>query len=129
MQQRDKVRVYILARELDIDTADLLRLCQQVGYDVKNQLSNLDPDQQKNLEEMVKKGSKSPASAAPVKPVTKVVPPDQKAVPILVVPRAPKREPEAPRVETAPVEPVAPVVVIAEPPAPPPAPEPAALPR
>ena len=65
LPQREKVRVYILARELDIDTADLLRLCKQAGYDVKNQLSNLDPDQQTKLEEMVKKSSKSAPSVAP----------------------------------------------------------------
>jgi translation initiation factor IF-2 len=91
LPQREKVRVYILARELDIDTADLLRLCHQAGYDVKNQLSNLDPDQQHTLEEMVKKSSKSTASAAPAKPVTKVVLPDEKAVPNLSV-HAVKRE-------------------------------------
>src|ERR1019366_3283137 len=85
LQSRDKVRVYILARELNIDTADLLRMCQQAGYDVKNQLSNLDPDQQHKLEEMVKNLSKANAPAAPVKPVTKVVAPDERAVPNLTV--------------------------------------------
>ena len=101
MQSREKVRVYQLARELDIDTADLLRLCIQTGYDVKNQLSNLDPDQQKNLEELVKKGAKSTGPATPAKPVTKVVSPDEKAVPNLAGPRALKREAEAPRVQPA----------------------------
>ena len=105
MASREKVRVYILARELDIDTGDLLRLCQQAGYDVKNQLSNLDPDQQKHLEEIVKKGSKAAPPPPPAKPVTKVVAPDEKAVPIISVPRAPKREVEPPR-EPVPVEPV-----------------------
>jgi len=62
-----------LARELNMDTADLLRLCIQQGFEVKNQLSNLDPDQQQKLEDLVKKQSKSPtAPAAPAKPVTKV---------------------------------------------------------
>ena len=118
LPSREKVRVYILARELDIDTGDLLRLCQQAGYDVKNQLSNLDPDQQKHLEEIVKKGSKAPAAPTPVKPVTKVVAPDEKAVPIISAPRAPKREVEAPRapepvVELPPVEEPAPPVLAA----------------
>jgi translation initiation factor IF-2 len=107
---RDKVRVYILARELDIDTADLLRLCKQAGYDVKNQLSNLDPDQQTKLEEMVKKGSKSAPSTAPAKPVTKVIAPDERPVPNLAT-RPVKREAEAPR---APVV-EEPSVAVAEP--------------
>src|ERR1019366_7550494 len=116
LQSRDKVRVYILARELDIDTADLLRMCQQAGFDVKNQLSNLDPDQQKHLEEIVKNGAKAPAAPAPAKPVTKVVAPEAKAVPVLSVPRAPKREPEPHYAPPEPVE-VAPPMV-AEAPAP-----------
>jgi translation initiation factor IF-2 len=94
LAQREKVRVYALARELNIDTADLLAMCHQAGFDVKNQLSNLEPDQQVKLEEMVKKGSKA-APAAPAKPVTKVVSPDQKAVPNLSVRPAGKREAEA----------------------------------
>jgi hypothetical protein len=66
--QKEKVRVYILARELNMETTDLLRLCKQAGFDVKNQLSSLDPDQQVKLEEMVKKGAKAAAAASPVKP-------------------------------------------------------------
>jgi translation initiation factor IF-2 len=100
LPQREKVRVYILARELDIDTGDLLRLCQQAGFDVKNQLSSLDPDQQQTLEEMVKKSSKSVATAAPVKSVTKVVLPDDKAVPNLSA-RPIKRDVETIRTHTA----------------------------
>ena len=91
--QKEKVRVYHLARELNIDTADLLRLCKQAGFDVKNQLSSLDPDQQVKLEEMVKKSSKSAGPAAPAKPVTRVVSPDEKGVPNSAPPR-PKREVE-----------------------------------
>lgn len=90
--QKEKVRVYILARELDIDTAELLRLCKSAGFDVKNQLSSLEPDQQQKLEEMVKKASKAPATSAPVKPVVKVVAPDQRPVPNLAPAKAPKRE-------------------------------------
>ena len=118
MPQRDKVRVYILARELDIDTADLLRLCEQAGFDVKNQLSSLDSDQQHKLEEMVKKTSKSAAPVVPAKPVTKVVPPDERVVP--TIPSRPlKREVEPVRVPTAVEEPTPAVVV--EPSAPEPA--------
>ena len=106
--QKEKVRVYILARELNIDTTDLLRLCKQAGYDVKNQLSSLEPEQQAKLQEMVKKGTKPAAAPAPAKPVTKVITPEQRVVPNLA-PRVPKRE-DAPR-----------AVPVEEPPAPEPA--------
>lgn len=126
MPPREKVRVYALARELNIDTADLLHLCQQAGFDVKNQLSSLDPDQQVKLEELVKKGAKTAAPAAPAKPVTKVVSPDEKAVPNLSARPAPKREPESVRtqpVAEAPpsVEPVPPPITESAPTAPKPA--------
>jgi translation initiation factor IF-2 len=93
---------------LNIETTDLLALCAQVGFDVKNQLSNLDPDQQQKLEEMVKKAPKPGAAPAPVKPVTKVVAPEERAVPNLAV-RPVKREPERVQAPAPPIEaPVAP---------------------
>jgi translation initiation factor IF-2 len=101
LAQREKVRVYALARELNIDTADLLLLCQQAGYEVKNQLSNLEPDQQQKLEEMVKKGHKTPSAPAPAKPVTKIVSPDERAVPNLASRPGPKREIEPARTQPA----------------------------
>ena len=42
--QTEKIRVYVLARELNVDTKILLDMCKQAGYDVKNQLSNLEPE-------------------------------------------------------------------------------------
>jgi translation initiation factor IF-2 len=57
--QREKVRIYALARELNIDSKDLLEMCRQAGYDVKNQLSSLDPDQRDLVEAMVKRGGSS----------------------------------------------------------------------
>ncbi|MBI3822786.1 MAG: translation initiation factor IF-2 [Planctomycetes bacterium] len=105
MAQRDKVRVYILARELNVDTADLLRLCSEAGYDVKNQLSSLDHDQQVKLEEMVKKLSKSAAAPVAAKPVTKVVAPDERAVPTIPSRPVKRAEPELEPVVAAPPEP------------------------
>jgi translation initiation factor IF-2 len=94
---KEKVRVYILARELDVDTKDLLDLCKKAGFDVKNQLSSLDPDQQQALEQLLKQGAKAAAApAAPVRPATPQVAPDQKAVRNLPPARA-RREVEAPR--------------------------------
>src|SRR5476651_2250915 len=68
--QKERVRVYALARELDVESKDLLDLCKQAGFDVKNQLSNLETEQVIALKELLKRGSK-PASAGlpPTKPV------------------------------------------------------------
>ena len=54
--QKDKVRIYQLARDLNVETKDLLDLCRQSGFDVKNQLSSLDPDQRDVVEALIKKG-------------------------------------------------------------------------
>ncbi|HMC66598.1 MAG TPA: translation initiation factor IF-2 N-terminal domain-containing protein, partial [Gemmataceae bacterium] len=80
--QKEKIRVYILARELNIDTADLLAMARQAGFEVKNQLSSLEPEQRTILEELIKKGAKS--SAAPAKPAPPAALPGvNKAIPTL----------------------------------------------
>ncbi len=111
--QKEKVRVYQLARELNVDTKILLDMCKQAGFDVKNQLSNLEHEQRNALEQLVKRGTATSAKpAAPPKPVTPVVSPDQRAVPNLG--RA-RREPEPvrPSVASAPPKtPEAPAVAL-----------------
>src|SRR5262245_32375775 len=90
------VRVYALARELDIESKDLLDLCKQAGFDVKNQLSNLEPEQVTALKELVKRGPKTAsAPPAPSKPLTPVLMPEVgKAIPNLTT--RPRREVETP---------------------------------
>lgn len=66
--QKDKVRIYQLARDLNVESKDLLDLCRQAGIDVKNQLSSLDPDQRDMIEGLVKKGGGAVAVAAPPAP-------------------------------------------------------------
>ena len=100
-----------------------LRLCKSAGFDVKNQLSSLEPDQQQKLEELVKKASKAPAPVAPAKPVVKVVAPEQRVVPTLTAPKPvrreePRAEPVVPPAPPAPVEPPAPTIAEAPAPAP-----------
>jgi translation initiation factor IF-2 len=74
--QKDKVRVYTLARELNMESKDLLDLCREAGFEnVKNQLSNLTPEQREVLVQMTKKGGGAVAVAAPPKPVGPPVPP------------------------------------------------------
>src|SRR5262245_44036202 len=70
LQQKEKKRVYALARELDVDLKDILQYCKDLGYDVKNQLSSLDPDQCDTLVERVKRGNKpsGAVAAAPAAP-------------------------------------------------------------
>ncbi|MFN4260124.1 MAG: translation initiation factor IF-2 N-terminal domain-containing protein, partial [Gemmataceae bacterium] len=63
--QKDKVRVYELARKLNVETKDLLDMCKQAGLDVKNQLSSLDPEQRDAIEELVKRGGQVAVQAAP----------------------------------------------------------------
>jgi len=72
--QKEKVRIYALARELNIESKDLLDLCRQAGYDVKNQLSSLDPDQKDQVVLMIKRGNAAVAVASPPKPAASVIP-------------------------------------------------------
>jgi translation initiation factor IF-2 len=60
LQQKEKVRLYTLARELDIDTKILLQYCKELGFDVKNQLSSLDPEQSEQLKQRVERGNRPP---------------------------------------------------------------------
>ncbi len=56
---QEKTRVYALARELNVESKDLVDMCRQAGIDIKNQLSSLDPDQRDAVVLLVKKGSGS----------------------------------------------------------------------
>lgn len=102
--QKEKVRVYSLARELNMESKDLLDLCRQAGIDVKNQLSSLDPDQRDLVEQMAKKGGVAvaapPASPTASKPAS-VNATISTSVPNLPTrtarPKVEAREPERPR--------------------------------
>jgi translation initiation factor IF-2 len=117
--QREKVRIYSLARELNIDSKDLLEMCRQAGYDVKNQLSSLDPEQRDLVEAMLKRGGTSAVAVAPPPPLAAPSP-----IPVLTSqkPRNLTSRPAKPAVQAA--EPV--VAEVKAPPAAPPASVPAA---
>ena len=136
---QEKVRVYALAKELKLETKDILDLCSELGYpSIKNQLSGLEPEHVVALKKRVKEGSPKPAAptAAPAKPVpaagppktleTKVrtLPPPKVAKPVEPKLEEPVAELEAPAAPEATVE-VPPTVVAEalaeEPSAPPPA--------
>ncbi len=126
---KEKIRVYILARELNIDSKDLLALAQQAGFDVKNQLSSLEPEQRTVLEELIKKGAKS--SAAPAKPAPAPLPGVNRAIPTLPTRQRTTKPAEAAAPAEAPAAPPAPaapeVAAAAPPPAAPPPAAPAAV--
>src|SRR6516164_9020175 len=112
LQKDEKVRVYALARELDMESTDMIELCHQAGFKVKNQLSSLDADQRVMIEKLARSGvgrKDGPAkgATAPVLPASLPTP-----VPTLVA---------KPQVH-APAAVVAAAVIAAPPPHSPPAP-------
>src|SRR5713226_6806209 len=80
--QREKVRIYALAKELNVDIKHLLDLCHQAGYQVKNHMSSLDPEQREAVELLVRKGG-GVAVAAAAKLVTPTIPVIPTPVPVL----------------------------------------------
>ena len=119
----EKVRVYILAKELKLETKDLLVICQELGFSgIKNQLSGLEPDQVSALKKRVKDGPAKPTAPARSAPAPAVGgPPKTLDSRVRTLPPA-KPKPVAPV-----PPPPAPVAVEPEPVAPPPPakPEPA----
>ncbi len=109
-----KVRVFTLAKELNVPNPLLLDYCKELGFtEITNQLNGLLPDQVEALKERVKKGPKAGAGTgaahtpvhAPAAPAKPVIPPVAKTIQAL--PKAP------PKPAAKPAEPVAPPVVAA----------------
>ena len=48
-----KIRIYALARDLNLDNDRLLRICRGLGFDVKNQLSSLNVEQVQRLHALI----------------------------------------------------------------------------
>src|SRR5260370_39134278 len=92
--QKDKVRIYALARELNVESKDLVDLCRQAGFDVKNQLSSLEPEERDAVELLVRKGGGAVAVASPPKAVIPSIPTLPTPVPVLPS-RAGRKETEA----------------------------------
>src|SRR5262245_5290526 len=100
-----------------MDTKDLLDLCKKAGFDIKNQLSSLEPEQRDQIVELARRGS-SPPPAPPKAPPAVV---DQR-VRILDQPRRPRlatpspaAPPETPAAATTPPPPAAPAAAEAPP--------------
>jgi translation initiation factor IF-2 len=118
-----KVRVFELAKTLGLETKAVLDYCRDLGYDVKNQLSSLEPDQIDAVKVRISKGGR-PSAAAAVAPRPTVLPKVEKKIHTL---------PAAKKVEAAVVDEPAPIpeaeILPPEPPLAEPVPEPVAPPR
>ncbi|RLS84306.1 MAG: translation initiation factor IF-2 [Planctomycetota bacterium] len=104
--QKEKVRLYLIAREIDVDSKDLVDLCKSQGWDVKNQLSSIEPEQRDILVQMIKAGGSRAAAAPPAAPVRPAIPTPPRPVRPLITPKPaapPKAEPEP--VQKAPAAP------------------------
>ena len=62
--QKEKIRIYVLAKELDVDCKDLIALCHRLAFDIKNQLSSLEPAQREQVETIISKGGLNTAGIA-----------------------------------------------------------------
>jgi len=122
---KDKIRIYVLAKELDVDCKDLIALCHRLAFDIKNQLSSLEPVQREQVETIISKGGLNTAGIATAGSSTPSVPtiPTAPTViaptkpPTIAKPAAVKKEPaKAPKVPTEPTPitavPIAPVAKI-----------------
>src|SRR5262245_66225707 len=58
------MRIYQLAKTLNVESKQLLDYCAELGFDIKNQLSALTPEQGEALIQRSKQGAKSSVTAA-----------------------------------------------------------------
>jgi translation initiation factor IF-2 len=99
---KEKIRIFALARELDMESKDLVALCRQNGIDVKSQLSTIEPEVRDQIVQLVqKKGSSS--SSAPQRPTN--LPPVDRKIPVLET--KPRPAPELGRMPHKPAIPLA----------------------
>jgi translation initiation factor IF-2 len=108
--QKEKVRIFALARELDMESKDLLNLCRQNGIDVKNQLSTIEPEVRDQVVQLVQKHKSAGGPASPTPHRAPTLPTPEKRIPVLDA--KPKPAPElgrspqkAPAVPETPVPP------------------------
>ena len=107
-QKKERVRIFALARELNMETKDLLVLCQEHGLDIRNQLSTIEPEQRDQILDLVKRGSaQTPSQAAPA-PAPVVATPTRTIVNLDQRKPAPAKASPAAKPEPAPA-PVAPL--------------------
>jgi translation initiation factor IF-2 len=94
LSQTKSIRVYALARDLEVESKELLDYCKELGYDVKNQLSSLDLAQAETLTQRVKQRGKggTAVAVAPARPAD-LKAPIRTTVPTLPTPQRRPAEP------------------------------------
>ncbi len=68
---KDKVRLYQLARDLDVESKELLEKLQSIGCDVRNHMSTIDDETRKIAIEMVQGRRPSAGNVAVAEPEAK----------------------------------------------------------
>ncbi|MGH7222534.1 MAG: translation initiation factor IF-2 [Gemmataceae bacterium] len=117
----EKVRIFALARELGMESKDLVALCRQNGIDVKSQLSTIEPEVRDQIVQLVEQQGSGSASA-PHRPSGPLSPVDRK-IPVLETKPRP-----APELGRAPHKPAPPAEAIGKPTVPPVSPSPTGTP-
>jgi translation initiation factor IF-2 len=79
---KEKVRVFALARQLGVDSKTVIDLCRSLGYDVKSQLASLEADQVDVLKQRIARGAKPVVE--PARPAPASIPPKDKKIVNLV---------------------------------------------
>ncbi len=93
MQQTKKtIRIYALAKKLGVDSKDILDLSRELGFDVKNQLSSLDEEQEERVKQRLRSPQKDHAAPTtapppPSQPSSSLPNLDSKRVPDIRTPR------------------------------------------
>ncbi|HEY9868545.1 MAG TPA: translation initiation factor IF-2 N-terminal domain-containing protein, partial [Candidatus Obscuribacterales bacterium] len=104
----DRVRVYELARQMNLPNQDLIVALRELGYDIKSHSSTIDKHAvglliaslgKKKQQDATKSKTSKPVKAA----ATKVAPPPE---PVVVKPRVLSRRKPTPPPDAAPAEPV-----------------------
>jgi translation initiation factor IF-2 len=80
--QTEKVRIFALARELGMESKDLVALCRQHGIEVKSQLSTIEPEVRDQVVQLVQKKGSASSGPASARSTSTLSPPDRK-IPIL----------------------------------------------
>jgi translation initiation factor IF-2 len=97
---KEKVRIYVLARELSMESKDLVALCRQLNIDVKSQLSSIEPEERDRIVQFLQKKSGPESAQARAVPTLPTV--DRK-VPVLET--KPRPAPELGRTAQKPAPP------------------------
>jgi len=95
-----KIRVYELARELELESKDVLKFAADLGFDVKNHMSNLEREQAEQVRQAVRPAPAGKKAAQPeqkkAQPAPKKAEPEgKKAQPEQKKPAAVQRKAEA----------------------------------